>query len=117
MYTVRDLLFFVAYLTGMRVEVGQDVVDSVCEGLVMLQEQGMRSTCLWTCVMCDQKFTQAKDFLSHIEVAHEEVAVQVGVRSCDIAYAGWLTLVTQHCYGHTPVWASYGSIHGCLHTE
>lgn len=43
-----------------------------------VQEQGLRCSRYWSCPVCDNKFHHARDFLQHVEVAHEEVAVQVG---------------------------------------
>lgn len=65
-------------LQRMRSESGQDAVQELVEGLVLLQDQCVRETRLWTCAMCDQRFLHPKDFLRHVEVAHEEVAVQGG---------------------------------------
>ena len=64
-----------------RQEHGQEAVEEACEGLVLLHEQGNRSARYWCCPTCDQKFHSGREFLAHIELAHEEVAVQVRMRS------------------------------------
>lgn len=63
---------------AVRQEQGQDAVEEACEGLVLLHEQGNRSARYWCCPTCDQKFHSGREFLAHVELAHEEVAVQVG---------------------------------------
>lgn len=62
---------------GVRQEHGQEAVEEACEGLVLLHEQHNRSARYWCCPTCDQKFHSGREFLAHVELAHEEVAVQV----------------------------------------
>jgi len=77
-----------ARTAGVRQEQGQDAVEEACEGLVLLHEQVNRSARYWSCPTCDQKFNSGREFLTHVELAHEEVAVQV--RACEAkAAAPW----------------------------
>lgn len=68
--------------SGVRQEGGQEAAEEVCEGLVLLHEQGNRCARYWVCPACDQKFHSSRDYLTHVELAHEEVAVQVSSWRC-----------------------------------
>jgi hypothetical protein len=63
--------------SGVRREQGNDAVDELIEGLVLLREQGNRAACYWLCPVCEQKFHSSRDFLGHVEMVHEGLAVQV----------------------------------------
>ncbi|KXZ47471.1 hypothetical protein GPECTOR_35g909 [Gonium pectorale] len=65
-----------ALLKGVRREQGNDAVDELIEGLVLLREQGNRAACYWLCPVCEQKFHSSRDFLGHVELVHEGLAVQ-----------------------------------------
>ncbi|GIL47102.1 hypothetical protein Vafri_4016 [Volvox africanus] len=65
-----------ALLKGVRREHGNDAVDELIEGLVLLREQGNRAACYWLCPVCEQKFHSSRDFLGHVEMVHEGLAVQ-----------------------------------------
>ncbi len=62
---------------GVRSEQGQDAVEEACEAIVLLHEQSNQSARFWACPSCDQKFNSGREFLAHVELAHEELAVQV----------------------------------------
>ncbi len=67
---------------GVRREQGPDAVDELIEGLVLLREQGNRAACYWLCPVCEQKFHSSRDFLGHVELVHEGLAVQVRHGRC-----------------------------------
>lgn len=52
------------------------MVDELIEGLVLLREQCNRAACYWLCPVCEQKFHTSRDFLGHVELVHEGLAVQ-----------------------------------------
>jgi hypothetical protein len=62
---------------GVRREQGLEAADELIEGLVLLREQGSRAACYWLCPVCEQKFHSSRDFLGHVELVHEGLAVQV----------------------------------------
>jgi hypothetical protein len=64
--------------TGVRAELGQEAVEEACEAIILLHEQNNQSARYWSCPTCDQKFNSGREYLAHIELAHEELAVQVG---------------------------------------
>lgn len=67
------------------------------EGLVLLREQGSRSARYWGCPTCDARFGSAKEFLSHVAMFHEELAIQVTlISSC------WLWLLAMGRVGILP---------------
>ena len=75
-------------LSGVRREQGNDAVDELIEGLVLLREQGNRAACYWLCPVCEQKFHSSRDFLGHVELVHEGLAVQVSATTWEAAVAG-----------------------------
>lgn len=58
---------------GVKREHGPDAADELMEGLVLLREQANRCARFWACSVCDQKFQNSKDYLTHVEQFHEEV--------------------------------------------
>ncbi|EFJ51048.1 hypothetical protein VOLCADRAFT_103689 [Volvox carteri f. nagariensis] len=73
-----------ALLKGVRREQGNDAVDELIEGLVLLREQGNRAACYWLCPVCEQKFHSSRDFLGHVEMVHEGLAVQARPCFCGL---------------------------------
>lgn len=53
------------------IEAAEDMADSI----VALKEQGNHRSCYWTCPVCEQKFHASKDYMNHVELFHEELAV------------------------------------------
>eukprot|EP00798_Chlamydomonas_sp_ICE-L_P023583 gene23583-9111_t len=60
---------------AVRHEHGPEAADEVCEGLVLLRNQGSRCSRYWACPVCEQHFHSSKDYLAHVEMVHEELAV------------------------------------------
>ena len=47
-------------LHSVRVDHGAEVTEEVCEGLVLLKEQGNGAARYWACPVCDQRFSTSK---------------------------------------------------------
>lgn len=62
-------------LHSVRVDHGAEVTEEVCEGLVLLKEQGDGAARYWACPVCDQRFGSGKDFSRHVEAVHESLAL------------------------------------------
>lgn len=67
----------IAVRAGVRREHGAEAADELMEGLVLLRERGNRGARYWLCPLCDQKFHSGRDYLHHVELLHEELALQV----------------------------------------
>ncbi|GAX78187.1 hypothetical protein CEUSTIGMA_g5629.t1 [Chlamydomonas eustigma] len=63
-------------LYAVRQDHGAEAAEEVCEGLVLLREQGNSCARYWACPVCDQRFSTSKDYMAHVEMIHEELAVQ-----------------------------------------
>ncbi len=62
-------------LQAVRQDHGPEAAEEVCEGLVLLREQGNVCARYWACPLCDQRFSTSKDYMAHVEMVHEELAV------------------------------------------
>lgn len=78
---------------AVRMEHGPDIADEVVEGLVLMRERAQaqaqshahgaaptsapRAAVVWSCPVCEQRFTSSRDYLAHVELFHEELALQV----------------------------------------
>lgn len=95
-----------ALLEGGRREGAQEPLSDLVEGLVLLREQSNRSVRYWSCPACDTRFHSAKEYLSHVEMFHEELAVQVGARVWfrarlsfyNSSQCRWVQLILSHDY-------------------
>lgn len=92
---------------AVRMEHGPDLADEVVEGLVLMRERAQalaqahalaqasvpqpvlglgpltapasRAAVVWGCPVCEQRFTSSRDYLAHVELFHEELALQVSL--------------------------------------
>jgi hypothetical protein len=94
----------VVSIAGVRAELGQEAVEEACEAIILLHEQNNQSARYWSCPTCDQKFNSGREYLAHIELAHEELAVQVGeVQGGDSLRADcWVCVPYQTAFGVNP---------------
>ncbi len=102
----------------MRQEHGPEAAEELCEGLVVLRERGSRCARYWACPVCDQRFHSSKDYLAHVEVAHEELAVAedkyIMCAKCQAEVVGMYFTSSRspgynlcfRCYGHADAHSS-----------
>lgn len=73
-------------------EQGMEAAEDIAEGLLVLKDQQNQRACHWICPVCEQKFQLSKDYLTHVELFHEELAVAdntyVQCKSCQVL--AWL---------------------------
>ena len=65
--------------TGMRQEASTEVLDEALEGLMLLREQAHHpagaGARYWQCPLCEQRYPSGGEYLQHVELCHEELAV------------------------------------------
>ncbi|GMH39769.1 hypothetical protein BSKO_07667 [Bryopsis sp. KO-2023] len=65
----------ISCLDEVRMEQGMEATEEMADSLLMLKDHGSQRACYWICPACDQKYRSSKDYVNHIDLFHEELAV------------------------------------------
>ena len=73
---IRGKIILVALSPGLKREHGAAAAQEMHQGLLLLQSQGSRRACYWSCPFCPScRVGSMKEYLDHIEACHGEVQV------------------------------------------
>lgn len=65
-----------------------EATEDMADSLLVLKDQGSQRACHWACPVCEQEFQTSKDYLTHVELFHEELTVvdnrYVRCRTCQV---------------------------------
>lgn len=65
-----------------------EATEDMADSLLVLKDQENQRACHWVCPVCEQEFQMSKDYLTHVELFHEELTVvdnrYVRCRTCQV---------------------------------